>query len=356
MHTHSPIFTLAACLVLSLGAATLQAQEKPSRHAVPGHRYLKEYWNQSELYLEHQAWYMLDLADRALDENPPAVTTNLSRRMALLLVDAVTHEPAPIDNPAVLDFLGRRMQRVIDDLDRPLRGRKSLRIYKLYNCGIIFRTRDLTVAVDLNGREGRLIPDEKMAQIVSKVDILFCTHNHSDHIDSHVRDMCHKEGIPIYATAEIFRDDPEVHHVRYEEPRRIGIDLPAGHLEVDVLPGHQDDVQNNIWIVTLPNGRVVGATGDQWKNEGKDLQWLRDIHTRLPRIDVLAMDCWIHDFDAHVAAFRPRLLVSQHENEIGAHGIDHRESYWMSLYKSEHFREDSTPCVLMTWGEWFDFR
>ena len=68
------------------------------------------------------------------------------------------------------------------------------------------------------------------------------------------------------------------------------------------------------------------------------------------------MDCWIHDFDAHLAGFNPRLLVSQHENEIGAHGIDHRESYWMSLYKSEHFREDSTPCVLMTWGEWFDFR
>lgn len=356
MRIHPSLLSLAACLLLSLGTASIQAQEKPSRHAVPGHRYLQEYWNQPDLYLEHQAWYMLDLADQALNANPPQTTTSLSRRMALLLLDAVTHEPAPIDNPAVLDFLERRMQRVIEDLDRPLKGRKSLRIYKLYNCGLLFRTRDLTVAVDLNGRDGRLIPDAVMEQIVAKADILFLTHNHSDHIDAHVRDLCHKKGIPIYATAEIFRDDPQVHHVRYEEPQRFDIELPCGHLAVDVLPGHQDEVQNNIWIVTLPNGKVVGATGDQWKGEGKDLQWLRDIHTRLPRIDVLAMDCWIHDYDRHVADFRPRLLISQHENEIGAHGIDHRESYWMTLYKNEHFHDTATPCVLMTWGEWFDYR
>ena len=121
--------------VLAVISINLSAQETPSRHAVPGQRYLKEYWNQSELYLQHQAYQMLDLVDKALVANPPAKEINSERRMAMLLLDAVTHEPAPIDNPAVKEYLVTRMNRVLEDLDKPLKGRKSLRIYKLYNCG-----------------------------------------------------------------------------------------------------------------------------------------------------------------------------------------------------------------------------
>lgn len=346
----------AIALVTAFSSLPISAQQ--SRHAVPGHRYLKEYWNQPELYLEHQAWYMLDLADKALNENPPATSINRGREMALLLIDAVTHEPKPIENPAVKDFLARRMNHVLEDLDKPLKGRKSLRIYKLYNCGIIFRTRDITVAVDINGRDGALIPDEIMERIVDHIDILFLTHNHGDHFDSHVRDFCHKKGIPIHATDEIFKNDIQVNHVWKEEPYSFDITLPKGRLAVTALPGHQDALHNNIWVVTMPNGKVVAAMGDQYDGERKDLEWLKDIHKTLPRIDVLSMDCWIHDFDAHLAGFNPRLLVSQHENEIGAHGIDHRESFWMTMYKNRYFNTvtATVPWVLMAWGEWYDYK
>ena len=356
MNIRISILPLAVIVASMLPSPAIDAQEVQSRHAVPGERYLKEYWNQSELYLQHQAYYMLDLADKALNENPPAVNINREREMALLMIDAVTHEPAPLDNPAVLDFLSNRINRVADDLNKPIKGRKSLRIYKLYNCGTLFRTKDLTVAVDINGRDGKLIPDEMMEMIVDKVDILFYTHNHSDHIDHHVRDLCHKKGIPIYATDEIFKNDIMVNHIWKEGLHTFDVELAKGRLTVNVLPGHQDDVQNNIWIVTLPNGKVIGATGDQWKSSGDDLKWLKDIHLNLPKIDVLALDCWIHDYDEHVAAFNPRLIVSQHENEIGAHGIDHRESYWMTMFKNSRVYRSATPWVLMTWGEWYDYK
>ena len=353
MNIRTRIYLTAALLALPVLGFS---QEIQSRHAVPGHRYLKEYWGRSDLYLQHQAYYMLDLADKALAGNAPSTSINLERQMALLMVDAVTHEPDPSNNPAVLDFLSRRMERVLEDLDKPLKGRKSLKVYKLYNCGMLFRTRDLTVAVDLNGRDGKLIPDTIMERIVDKVDVLFYTHNHFDHADRHVRDFCHRKGIPVYAPDELFTNDIMVNHVRHDDLHTFEVSLTKGRLTVNVLPGHQDALQNNIWIVTMPNGKVVGAMGDQWKDDGSDLEWLKDIHERLPRIDVLAMDCWIHDYDRHVACFNPKFLVSQHENEIGAHGIDHREAYWMTMYKNEHFHQSKTPCILMTWGEWYLFK
>ena len=353
MHLIPKHITAVTALLLCLGG---HAQELPSRHAVPGHRYLKEYWGKPELYLEHQAWYMLDLADRALNANPPAPEVNREREEALLLLDAVLHERAPIDNPAVLDFLSRRSEHVIADLDKPLKGRRTLRIYKIYNCGLLFRTRQLTVAVDLNGRDGRLIPDEAMERILDHVDILFYTHNHFDHADHRVRDICRRKGIPIYAPDELFAEDTDVRHVRQEGLYRFSADLPAGRLDVQVLPGHQAPLQNNIWLLTLPNGKTVCAMGDQYAEDGSDLALMQALCDSLPRVDVLAMDCWIHDYDAHAACFRPRLIVSQHENEIGAHGIDHREAFWMTLYKNRHFHQSDAPWVLMAWGEWYDIK
>ena len=105
-----------AVISLILVTSNLSGQEVQSRHAVPGQRYLKEYWGQSELYLQHQAYYMLDLADRALNANRPSLTINRERELALLAVDAVTHEPKPKENPAVLDFIAKRMNHVLEDL------------------------------------------------------------------------------------------------------------------------------------------------------------------------------------------------------------------------------------------------
>ena len=349
----SPFFI---AILIALTSLSLRAQEQPNPQAVPGHRYLKEYWDHSELYLEHQAWYMLDLANQAFNRNQPSGKVSPEREMAFLMLDAVTHEPNPKENPAVLDYMARRMELVIDDLNKPFKGKNSLRIYKLYNCGMLFRTRDMTVAVDLNGRHGVLIPDEIMSRIVDKIDILFYTHNHGDHFDPNVRDLCHKRNVPVWATDEIFKDDPKVHHVWFDgEIRDFDIDHPKGKLNVYALPGHQSKVHNNIWVITLPNGKVVAATGDQSVKDKSDLVWLKDIHKRLPRIDVLAMDCWIHDFNEHLADFSPRLLLTQHENELG-HGIDHREAYWMTLYKNRYIYEVDIPWVLMSWGEWYDYK
>ena len=86
MNIRTTFLALITILLTALGAS---AQETQSRHAVPGQRYLKEYWGRSDLYLQHQAFYMLDLADKALDANPPALKIGREREMAMLMLDAV---------------------------------------------------------------------------------------------------------------------------------------------------------------------------------------------------------------------------------------------------------------------------
>lgn len=350
------LLTTLAAIALAFSASAQSKQAQPNKHAVPGHRYLKEYWNNPDTYLEHQAWYMLDLADQAFRANPPSTKVSREREMAFLMLDAVLHEKAPATNPAVLDYMTRRTELVLEDLDKPFKGKNTVRIYKIYNCGLIFRTADVTVAVDLNGRNGNLIPDELMSRLVDKIDILFLTHNHGDHVDSHVVGFCQKRDIPVYATEEIYPKDGKVRHIRPENLWAFEVSLPSAKLGVQVIPGHQDALQNNIWVITLPNGKVVCATGDQYLTDGSDLALLKKVSPQLPAIDVLAMDCWIHDFEEHLAAFSPKLLVSQHEDEIGAHGIDHREAFWMTLYKNDHIYQVNVPYVLMGWGEWYDFK
>ena len=122
------VWRLLVTMAVMLLPVTAFSQEVKNRHTVEGHRYLTEYWGQPELYLQHQAYYMLDLADKALNENPPQANVNLDREMALLMIDAVTHEPAPKDNPAVKDFLAKRMNRVIEDLSKPIKNKKGLRV------------------------------------------------------------------------------------------------------------------------------------------------------------------------------------------------------------------------------------
>lgn len=350
------LLTTLAAIALAFSASAQSKQAQPNKHAVPGHRYLKEYWNNPDTYLEHQAWYMLDLADQAFRANPPSTKVSREREMAFLMLDAVLHEKAPATNPAVLDYMTRRTELVLEDLDKPFKGKNTVRIYKIYNCGLIFRAADVTVAVDLNGRNGNLIPDELMSRLVDKIDILFLTHNHGDHVDSHVVGFCQKRDIPVYATEEIYPKDGKVRHIRPENLWAFEVSLPSAKLGVQVIPGHQDALQNNIWVITLPNGKVVCATGDQYQTDGSDLALLKKVSPQLPAIDVLAMDCWIHDFEEHLAAFSPKLLVSQHEDEIGAHGIDHREAFWMTLYKNDHIYQVNVPYVLMGWGEWYDFK
>ena len=126
--------------------------------------------------------------------------------------------------------------------------------------------------------------------------------------------------------------------------------MKSGQLSVQILPGHQDALQNNISVVRSAEGFTFAQTGDQYHKE--DLDWLLNVHEKIGSIDVLMINCWANSLYEAIDGFDPKLVLTSHENELG-HTIDHRESYWTSYDK---LSKVSRPHCLMTWGEGISYK
>ena len=307
-----------------------------------------EFWGCADSYLLRQTARTLDLVNQALQDYPPTVGNSVPRRLALSNLDAILHNTAFDKSEPLMSFVQTRIQKVIAGLQSPLTS--DMAIYKLYNDGFIVRTQSATVAFDMvMGSTYQLIPDSLMSQLVDKCDVLFLSHKHRDHVDPGVVAMFTERGKQVVAPAEALPENSHITHFRKEQIDDLTIRLPKTALRVKVLPGHQDELQNNIYVVTTAEGLTFVQTGDQYLKE--DIPWIEQLPSSLPEVDVLLINCWAMELRTHVDAFRPRLVITGHENELG-HGIDHREAYWMSYLKLDAL---PYPYSLMTWGECYEY-
>lgn len=320
-----------------------QAQEKTS-----------PFWGKQEIYLMNQTVKTFELVNQLLEEEPPSTEApSLARRSALMLLDGVLHDTRLDGSRVYTDFIDARLRMIMEELQQPLT--EGMRIYKLYNASYIVRTPSVTVAYDLYRgvamkESPSLISDEVMRALVAQCDILLLTHNHGDHVDPTVVDWFLSEGKPVVAPDEVLPANERVMHIRAEQIVERTFQVRSGKIDMTILPGHQDALQNNIYVVKSAEGFTFAQTGDQYHQE--DLAWLQDVHKRIGSIDVLMINCWANSLVDVIEGFDPKLVLTSHENELG-HTIDHRESYWTSYEKLSQVRR---PNCLMTWGEGIWFR
>lgn len=308
--------------------------------------YAWEYWRNPDGYLDDQAKVLFGLIDETLERNPASTEPSAERQLALASLDALLHDTRNDGSPALHAFLDRRIARVAEQLKaRP--KKKVVELFKLYNDGFIVRSGGVTVGFDLCGtRQGeKYIPDPLMREIVGRCDMLFISHRDPDHADAIVVDMASEAGIPVYGPEDYPNEKTE--KVRMAD---FGSRSLAKGMEVQALPGHQDDLQNNIYVITFPNGRIVAHCGDQYNRE--DLAWLKTVSEKMARpLDILIIDCWALELKETVEGFSPHLVVFGHENEMG-HTIDHREAFWLTQHKSNTL---PVPSVILSWGEGYLF-
>ncbi len=305
---------------------------------------------QKESGLENQTRLALATASELLDENPPApVPSSLNRQAAMHIIDGIFHDTRFDGSSHIKTFVDNRCQGVLESLSRPLESRAE--VHKLYNSGMIVRTPNATIAFDIcrgakSGTDG-LIADSTARAIVEKCDILFLTHNHPDHVDPTVARMFLEQGKPVVAPDEVLPNIEGITHDRDTAVWHSNYTLKNGEtIAATILPGHQDHLHNNIYILTTPDGFRIAFTGDQWLKA--DEEWLFALEGKIEPVDLLMPICWARNFPQFVNLFSPSNVVSIHENEIIFHGIDHRESYWLSEAK---LRALPVRSYLLTIGE-----
>ena len=342
------IFTpfLLLCVVLTTKAQTTSNNPNAEKYIYWG--YLSDY----KLGQATEAFTAIDdmLQTHLPEKNEPC----LQREMALISLDQLLHDTDNDATEPFYTFINNRMLRVLEDLDRPVT--KGLRIYKLYNDGFIIKSSKATVAIDLipGGSDAKpFIKDSIIYGIAGKCDALFISHIHPDHANLNIAKSFAARGKKVIVPHGVWVGvDPMIQQIEVPEVE-TDIEFEELDLTLHVLPGHQDDVYNNINVVEFHGEGTVAQTGDQWYC--CDMDWIDHVHEKY-EIDVLMPNCWIHDFERHIRGFGPKLIITGHENELGEHSIDHREAYWITIKKMELMPNLNIPYVLMTWGEQYDYQ
>jgi L-ascorbate metabolism protein UlaG (beta-lactamase superfamily) len=309
-----------------------------------------EYWKNADGYLSDQAEVLLDYVDATLQAYPPSAKPGEARRLAFTALDAVLHETRYDDSPQFHAFLDKRLGRVAEALEGPVK--RGVTVYKLYNDGFVVRTPKLTVGFDFCGnRKGvKVVPDALLRRLVNACDVLFISHRHQDHADPLVVRMAGEAGIPVYGPADFKCEGFQVIHT--DPARDTVVATKRGSVGVLALPGHQRALLNNIYVVTLPGGKTVAHFGDQ--DLEADKAWLFEAPALLrKRLDIMIINGWNPELDAIVRSFNPRVVLSGHENEM-FHGIDHREALWLTQYKFDTLAFPM-PAYTLVWGERFRY-
>jgi len=320
-------------------------------------------------FLNNQSEALLNQAARVISGSPPSWPEPAARPPALLLLDAVFHDVYAPWRPAVQNFLKMSINKAVDQIAQTEIS-DGARIWKLYNHGFVIRTKSVTIGFDLvSGKsvnvEGFLINDEGMRTLINECDVLFISHRHSDHAEEAVAQSFVDQNKPVVAPPGLWKGRPVYSHLTHlkriaHTVQQLSIKSGRQQLNVVIYPGHQgEDIENNVALVVTPEGLSFAQMGDQSNSD--DFAWI-DAVAQHHAVDVLMPNCWTTDIVRVAKGFKPVVIMTGHENEMG-HTIDHREPYWLTYQRregSDRFGGSldegyDTPLIVMTWGESYHF-
>lgn len=311
--------------------------------------YRRNYSGDIENLLQDQATVIFDEAGKVLAAYPPTPNPGIERKLALYSLDALLHDTRLDKGPAFMAYVKTVAGNVAAELSKNKPTGREVRVFKVYNFGYIVQTASITVGIDLvrGGKEREnlfYIDEDIMRAIVEQCDIHFLTHIHSDHASYSVAKMFYEQGKDMIAPAVFWEDmKPRLRVLRGDQMIRENIPVPARNTSLDVwvYPGYQGKLENNVYLITLPEGQTIMHVGDQTYYE--DL--VDKIKVNPVKADILLMGCAGNIFLA-VPELKPSFVFIGHENEM-EHGIDHREPYWLSFRRSNGL----SPVLVLAWGE-----
>ena len=315
------------------------------------------FFGKPEEYLDWQAEQILHATELTISKYPPQIEEPFERQLAMLMLDAVFHDVKAPHREPVQAFHVRRTLSALEEIESTSTT-AGMHIWKLYDMGVIVRTKSVTVAFDItrgysSGSESFALPDDIIDRIATQCDALFISHFHQDHADEAVARAFLDQGKPVVTPNNVWEEKPihnEITHLERiaHEIQNLRLNNKNVDLNVVIYPGHQGaDILNNVVLVVTPEGYSVCHTGDQSSRD--DFSWINEVKDHFT-LDVLIPNCWTTDPLQASQGFNPQLIIPTHENELG-HTIDHREAYALN-YSRWNVPYDK---VIMTWGESYHY-
>ncbi|MCY1723207.1 MBL fold metallo-hydrolase [Prolixibacteraceae bacterium Z1-6] len=321
-------------------------------------------------YIDRQAAVFLDSVLSILNTYPPAPIKQEARERAWakLLLDAVFHEHFAAQRKPVQQFFHQRIGQVINDLEST-KVEYGAKVWKIYDMGFIVRTKSVTLAFDLvsgitSSSEDFALSPEEIGKLVGHCDVLFISHRHEDHAEKSVAAQFIVQNKPVVAPEQMWKDDPlydKITHLERMVNKSQKLKLADLELDLVIFPGHQmRSIDNNVALVTTPDGITVAHLGDQI-NEGDfmlDYQWIDKVGTNY-NVDILMPAAWTMDILRIVKEFNPKVVLPGHELELG-HTVWDRLPYWGDDEYLElnynMLKQSEYPVVVLTWGESFFYQ
>ncbi|MBQ0081251.1 MAG: MBL fold metallo-hydrolase [Alistipes sp.] len=292
---------------------------------------------QKEFSSDRYAWIrqtvdaVLEMERRHLPVEDVNSNEALLRRDMLLLLDFPLHadnrsKDAPIELKnafsSVSNYYRKQgRERALMELKKDVKLQNGeLQVIKIYNCGIILRTVNHTIAIDVKW-EG----DEAGAlEIASKIDAFFLSHPHKDHYSDVMIKALKENKVPTVLPKNVVANTMwDEKHIIYED-KYSPIDING--IKTIIQTGLQRDIPNNAYILEMDGWRIL-LPGESGKY--KRLYELSSMEAP----DLILVPSWnkanrVFEAVRMMKNYKASRVfcIPEHENEL-THTVNHRESY-----------------------------
>jgi L-ascorbate metabolism protein UlaG (beta-lactamase superfamily) len=211
-----------------------------------------------------------------LDAHPPCFEPSPERAAAFRSLGRFwktqTRVGAPFDlagaGASIWPIVAQRLQRALAAAQETELQRDEVRLWQMYNHGVLIKSDEITMAFDVISMPRRFGWPESVewrGNIARTVDVLFITHRHPDHFDRLLVADCLKLGRPVILPAPLADEygyDPNLYPVN-EGDRLELYDLKIrARRALHVWRDSFDDVPLAVYDVTCQSGYRLVFGGD----------------------------------------------------------------------------------------------
>lgn len=287
----------------------------------------------------------------SLVQNPPGTGNPWIRDMCTIFLDNYLQQPHVNRSSTIRDFFIKRLRFAMDEIERT-RVTGGVRVWHVYNHGYIFKTPKSCFGIDVVTTRHIWnlawdIPEEIPYRLAGLLDLLFITHEHSDHADQELAARMLAIGKTVVIPEPILNKFPE---------GSSGIELwgrknIAGQM-IMARPGiHVYDNGRNVHCVTYEittDSRVrILHTGDH--DYAENLTWQSPPDILIPKFDGVTPKYPNEKVLQILFGYGdPGLIIPGHINELAHYPLGGRTSLRDAV---NQFQKCTVPYQILLWGE-----